>query len=90
MLQEVWYWYEENCPFREAHIKKAQPCLINIIQHLKASLQWYIMDCIFVKRDFMIVNSNDINNVKNDCIDLQCSHNLQERCIFSGVLSLAL
>ena len=22
------------------------------------------MDCIFVKRDFMIVNSNDINNVK--------------------------
>ena len=38
----------------------------------------------------MIVNSNDINNVKNDCIDLQCSHNLQERCIFSGVLSLAL
>ena len=49
------------------------------------------MDCTFVKRDFMIVNSNDINNVKgNYCIDLQCSHNQQERCIFSGVLSLTL
>ena len=32
------------------------------------------MDCIFVKRDFMIVNSNDITNVKgNYCIDLQCT-----------------
>ena len=46
------------------------------------------MDCIFVKTDFMIVNSNDINNVKgNYCTDLHSLHNLQERCIFSGVLS---